>query len=141
MKLCNKCDLWKPISCFSKSMANKKDGLQNGCKDCANAYNKSRWVNSEIRENARGRKLLSRYGITPEDYSRMLLEQKGSCKICGTEDPHHISNNSKYFCVDHCHTTGKVRGLLCNNCNVAIARFKDNIDSMEKAILYIKESI
>ena len=60
-----------------------------------------------------GRKhhLKKNYGITPEDFDRMMEEQDGKCALCGVEP------QSKALHVDHCHTTGKVRGLLCGGCN------------------------
>jgi hypothetical protein len=75
------------------------------------------------------------YGITCADYDRMLLEQNGVCAICGTTEPGHKKN---YFCVDHCHATGKVRKLLCSACNVGLSRFKDNPELLRKAALYLE---
>ena len=80
--------------------------------------------------------LKRRYGITSEDYDRMLKEQGGCCKICGSDEPMH---RTKYFTVDHCHETGKVRGLLCHPCNVMLGQAQDNINTLEKAIDYLKE--
>lgn len=70
------------------------------------------------------------YGLTEEEYVNMMDSQKGMCKICGKS----LDN----IAVDHSHTTGKVRGLLCNNCNFAIGLFEDNISFLESAIEYLK---
>lgn len=84
----------------------------------------------------RGRKrhLLKTYGITDERYNEMFIEQDGRCKICLI----HQSDINKSLFVDHDHTTGIVRGLLCNNCNTGIGYFKDNIENLTRAIKYLK---
>ena len=74
------------------------------------------------------------YGITLDTYNRMFAEQEGACKICGT----HQCQTKKAFSVDHCHKTGKVRGLLCANCNTALGKFNDNIELLEGAISYLR---
>lgn len=83
--------------------------------------------------------LLRNYGITLADYQRMLLEQKDSCKICGSDG--FVMNTTRHkvkLVVDHCHATGRVRGLLCHNCNRALGLLKDNEESLLNAIAYLK---
>jgi hypothetical protein len=75
----------------------------------------------------------SRYGITDEQYDHMLKAQSFGCKICGT---HHFPYKGP--CVDHDHTTGKVRGLLCFNCNRGIGAFKEDVAIVEKALKYLQ---
>lgn len=72
----------------------------------------------------RDRAYRARYGITLADYDRMLKEQDSRCAICGSDRA--LKNNERTwaFAVDHCHTTGKVRGLLCNACNVGLGWFE-----------------
>jgi len=68
------------------------------------------------------------------EYDKMFLKQKGRCKICG-------ERVKKYrLSLDHCHKTGKIRGLLCNNCNLALGNFKDNVRFLKKAIKYLNDS-
>lgn len=81
-------------------------------------------------------KLQKRYGITIDDYNEMFSNQKGCCKIC----ERHQSMLSKKLRVDHCHATGKVRGLLCDACNVSLGLFKENINTLKNAINYLKEN-
>ena len=78
--------------------------------------------------------LKKRYGITQEDYDLMLENQSHGCKICGA--PRGRSRLS----VDHCHTTGKVRGLLCSPCNSGLGYFKDNPAVLASAIKYLNDS-
>ena len=75
-----------------------------------------------------------RYGISSEDYDAMLEEQDNKCKICLGE-----FNDQTVTNIDHCHTTNKVRGILCPHCNRGLGQFKDNIKLLTKAINYLEE--
>ena len=75
--------------------------------------------------------LKHRYGINLVDYNQMLSEQDGKCKICKTE--------AKRLVVDHCHTTKRVRGLLCSPCNTGIGMLKESENILRRAINYINE--
>jgi len=76
-----------------------------------------------------------KYGITVADYDRMFLEQGGKCKICGVDKPGK-NTRTKYFHVDHCHKTGRVRGLLCISCNVLLGQFENRLDAV---LNYLRE--
>ena len=128
MKTCSRCKVSKPLSEYRKRSA-AKDGHQSACKTCVDATKRVRPNYKEYET-----KLKRVYGIDLDQYHSMLTKQGGSCKICGTTDP---SCGRTYFCVDHDHKTGKVRGILCNDCNTGIARFKDNIDFLQNAINYL----
>lgn len=75
------------------------------------------------------------YGMTLEQYNRLLHEQLSRCAICGSDNPKSFKNVS--FHVDHDHITGKVRGLLCSNCNMALGLLKDDISILSKTIIYL----
>lgn len=98
---------------------------------------------SEVREYNRKKpevKLAQRlrtFGITIEDYKQMNEEQGGKCAICGSEIGDAMGNR---LYVDHNHKTGKVRGLLCSDCNFGIGKFRDSPELMKKAIRYLEES-
>ncbi len=77
-------------------------------------------------------RLKHHYGLTPEDFDRMMLEQGGTCAIC--EQP--FANKPYEPHIDHCHETGEVRGLLCSPCNVALGRFERE-KWPEKAQMYL----
>ncbi len=79
---------------------------------------------------------LKRYDLTKEQYLVMLADQGGGCAICGTSNG--SSRNPRVLCVDHCHDTGKVRGLLCDNCNRGIGALKDDPSLVRKALLYLE---
>ena len=77
------------------------------------------------------------YGLSVDEYEAMLARQKGTCAICGRE-PSGGSTSESRLHVDHCHETGVIRGLLCGNCNHGIGKFKDDIQLLEKAIVYLR---
>lgn len=81
----------------------------------------------------REKQFQDKYGLTVEQYQIMCLIQNNLCAICCEEPEENLH-------VDHDHVTGEVRGLLCNNCNNGLGRFKDNIESLENAILYLRAS-
>lgn len=82
---------------------------------------------------------LKRFGLSMEQYTKILSTQKNSCAICHTADPGGKGIYRK-FAVDHDHTTGKMRGLLCHKCNLGISFFKDNPEILRAAIQYLEES-
>jgi hypothetical protein len=75
------------------------------------------------------------YGVEYETYLGMVSKQNGKCAICGAEPPN--DERKKRLSIDHCHTTGKVRGLLCDPCNRGLGFFRDNQDNLKKAISYL----
>lgn len=84
--------------------------------------------------------LKSNFGITFDDYTRMLEQQDGVCAIClRPEETKSRSGKAKLLAVDHCHTTGKVRGLLCQFCNQAIGLLKDDPLRADALARYLKE--
>lgn len=81
---------------------------------------------------------LKKYGITNKEYIEMSEKQNHCCAICNKpETTENIKGIISSLAVDHCHTTGKVRGLLCGNCNKGIGLFKDDISNLQKAIEYL----
>ena len=78
---------------------------------------------------------LRTFGISSMDYAKMFEEQNGVCFICSKPQRKKVH---KHLFVDHCHTTNKVRALLCNNCNTGIGMFEENIQTMKDAISYLE---
>ena len=105
-------------SFFPSTIYNGKTSL---CKVCIS--------NKYTTEEARGFAYKYRYGITLEDYKNMYISQEGKCDIC--------KESSKKLVVDHCHTNGNVRGLLCTACNSGLGFFKDNIPNLLEATKYL----
>ena len=77
-----------------------------------------------------------RYGIDYQQYQEMLLKQDSSCAICCATE---AGRGHAHFSVDHNHSTGRVRGLLCHNCNTGLGMFKDNIVFLKEAVEYLVE--
>ncbi len=114
IKQCSMCREILPFSAFNKAQTIPR-GVSSRCKKCC--------------ENHRIHKT---YGLTPDAYQAMHDNQKGMCAICQDllDDPD----------TDHCHATGKVRGLLCHGCNIGLGGFRDNQQSLARAIEYLKKS-
>lgn len=83
-------------------------------------------------EELRDRRLRLRYGIGLNEFNELFSLQQGRCAICGA--------SGKQLMVDHDHEAGNVRGLLCNDCNVALGRLKDNVEILQRAIGYLQTS-
>ena len=81
------------------------------------------------------------YGLTPEQVAAMLESQGHRCKICDIEllKENGVRNCKRGHVVDHCHTTGRIRGILCHRCNQGLGLFRDNPDFLATAIKYLQE--
>lgn len=79
------------------------------------------------------------FGITLEDYNTRLKEQNFVCKICSEPEitKHHVSGKLKSLAIDHCHKTGKIRGILCQRCNRVLGKIKDSVDILDKMKAYL----
>lgn len=102
---------------------------------------RSKATKATLAERDRKTRLKTHYALSLAGYEAMLAAQKGVCAICGSADPHgRVSPvRAKSFAVDHCHSTGKVRGLLCGNCNVGLGRFKDDPQRLLNAVAYLQK--
>ena len=115
VKKCAQCGDVKSGNDFHKHNG-FRDGLHHICKRCK--------LNEEM---------LHRYGIDLEEFDRMLAEQGGVCAICGGG----LRHGRNRFDIDHDHVTGKVRGLLCSDCNRGIGFLRDNPDILKRAAEYL----
>lgn len=128
MKKCHKCGETKPCSEFSKA-TRLPDGLQAACKKCKNAYYKNnydKWRKSDIKR---------RYGLTAEEYFQIKQSQNAKCYICGKTE----QENKRALAIDHCHTSNKVRKLLCDTCNRVLGLVKENKKTLHSMISYLEE--
>ncbi len=115
-KLCDQCHECYPLSNFDRDPYTH-DLFDHRCKECKS-------------DEARLRK----YGLSSEEHSLMLREQEGNCAIC-------LDRPAKKLLIDHDHKSGKVRGLLCGNCNTGLGMFKDSPLKLLTAIEYLKKSM
>jgi hypothetical protein len=100
----------------------------------------ARWrhANPEMAARNDRKKRYKQMGFTPEDYDRVYAEQGGLCALCNGPGQKHGSQRVARLHVDHCHSTGKIRGLLCFLCNSALGKFKDSIPTLLAAVEYLK---
>ncbi len=146
-KKCSRCNLDKSISSFHKKKG-YKFGVRSECKECIKSWQQEHYSNEEIksRKLERQRKpeyrlkqrkshLQNKYGISIEDYNKLLISQNNCCATCKSPTPG--GRSTVYFHVDHCHITGNVRGLLCQACNNVLGLVKDNTDTLKAMIKHV----
>jgi hypothetical protein len=150
MKQCSKCKQLKALSRFSRVKTGKPK-LRPDCKDCAalvfkNWRKKHPRPKKEKKKQSPG-KWRGRQWVTNSDYQKMLKTQNGVCAICGNHETGIVRNGNtkgkgkvRALAVDHCHKTGKIRGLLCGQCNIALGAFKDDTDILASAASYLLNS-
>jgi hypothetical protein len=126
---CTSCGVFKLANDFSLEKDSRSVGgisMRSQCRPCREHI---KWKSFIIRT----------YGITAEDYYNMLANQDNKCALCGSEEVNNSRITSGKLFIDHCHDTGKVRGLLCSKCNHAIGLLNDDIDLLRKAITYLNK--
>lgn len=156
LKQCCGCREMLPRSMFHRRTASK-DGLQLYCKQCAKGrlrrwqienadkmaelnrvWNKSHAemrkaykeaYRAKNKQQAEERRILRTYGLSPEEYNQIIALQDAKCAIC--------KSHTK-LCIDHCHGTNIVRGLLCHPCNTALGLFRDDPAILGQAAEYLK---
>lgn len=142
MKKCTVCKEELPFESYHKSKLTK-DGFGYRCIPCdRKARHKYREENTErFAEVNRRKQLKHRYNISLEEYEVIRVSQGCVCAICGSSS-NGVSGKQRdwNWSVDHCHSTGKVRGLLCNSCNRGLGLLGDTVEQLEKALAYLKKN-
>jgi hypothetical protein len=128
LKTCRTCEEEKDTSLFDKNPTGTF-GVRGTCKACRGSH----------KERKRMHNIKSKYGITLEDFMEMYTDQDGCCAICNREVEVFATQDKlmQIANIDHCHTTGKVRGLLCNHCNTGLGKFMDDPDLLIQAANYL----
>jgi hypothetical protein len=144
-KQCTKCGKRRDLEKFYKHPTSS-DGLQPWCKVCAGARDrrtdKSRPKRSRMgprpegRLTNRERHLKYDLGVDLSDYYSMMKEQSGRCAICQSEDP---KTRHGHFCIDHCHKSKKLRGLLCGPCNFMLGNALDLPERLRAGAVYLEK--
>lgn len=128
MKICRVCNIEKPITDFYK----RENGHRNDCKKCRLESESKRYKdNPELKRTYDIKKL---YNLSMEKYKLLLEKQNNKCAICKIEPDYTL-------CVDHCHSSLKVRGLLCKECNIGLGKFKDNVSFLKIDIKYLGKNV
>lgn len=129
-KLCKQCETEKSSDMFQKDIS-KKGGFRPECKECTAKNRKERYNPASNRRN----NLQKTFGKGVLDtYQELFDKQEGVCAICSSAE----NGRYKHLSIDHCHDSGKIRGLLCNNCNRGIGLLKDNPELLRKAAEYVE---
>lgn len=141
LKYCPKCKNKKSLTEFYKLDDNLNGGYSTYCSECTKDTSKQtpkeqlrRYYKNGYRIR-RDTNLRRKYGLSLDEYEKMLENQNSCCIICKKT----LNDNGKNLAVDHDHKTGKIRGLLCNNCNVAVGFLQDNPEMGNKIADYLKE--
>lgn len=168
-RICKKCGVEKELNAENFRPHGWTPGFRHDCRECekgivagyrtdnpekvADATRKWRknnreksnatkraWVRKNLdKHNATRRK--SAYGISDVEFRSLFASQNGKCALCEFVFPGmQTGDRNASPHVDHCHTTGKIRGLLCNSCNTGLGRFKDSTDLLLKAVSYLQKS-
>ena len=156
-KPCSICKMSKPLDEFHKDRSSVS-GYDGRCRSCTHSRQKGYYEKNknEMRKRARARYqtaktnpklyekelnrsrkgvLKNRYGMSVAEYNKLFVKQSGYCASCGT----HQVELKKRLGVDHCHITGKIRGLLCDRCNRAFGLLRDDISVLESLLEYAKK--
>ena len=151
IKRCSCCKIEKPLVDFCSNRS-RPDGLSCTCRVCAARYRKIWRANNTEKDDTRGREyhkehkpsfvtkknranhhLKRTFGITLEDFDRMVKDQDGVCAICGKPETASTGNGSvRRLAVDHDHKTGKIRSLLCGVCNQNLGVYENGKEQFEE---------
>ena len=131
-KLCSKCGKLLPINQYYCHRNNKPMAA---CKSCLATADQEPARKEKIKAHRR-KGNLRKYDLTEEQYQSLLEQQNGCCAICGSQTAGRKA--AQHFCVDHDHTTGETRGLLCHSCNLAVGHLKDSPGLCHAAANYLE---
>ncbi len=146
-KICPRCKLLKKSDEFGT--INKR--IRPYCKPCCSELSRNRYLalraagisqelnRADYQKRRRWEKLLAWYGITKEQYEEKLVAQENACEICRKPETEMWRGLVLNLSVDHDHSNGKVRGLVCRRCNIGIANFRDDVSVLKSAIAYLEK--
>jgi len=143
-KKCYSCGIEKPITQFSPTSPYKgQPRFRGDCKECNAANQIRRYHLNPEKSRATARiwktnnpqkvidnKRWNEYRLRPGDFEKLVQDQDGKCAICG--------DDLKFPHIDHCHATGKVRGILCSACNTGLGKLGDSVESLKRAVRYLE---
>lgn len=139
-KMCGGCEKWKPFEEFYKKpryyekYGDTAGGFSHKCRECTKE-DRAQYVKEKPEKCKLADKnayLKRSYGIDLAQYNQMFTDQKGCCLGC----ERHQTELNRTLCVDHCHATGKVRGLLCQECNRVLGMVQENVKTLKNLINY-----
>jgi len=131
-KTCTTCKIEQPITNFNVHKL-CKDGFNTKCRACRTLKQQH-----NRKTNGYNAQIKYKYGITYKEFLTKIDEQGNTCILCGVE--FNPTERTTAPCIDHDHTTGKVRGILCHPCNVALGLIKENTRTLRKMIIYLHDN-
>lgn len=129
-KVCTKCDTWLPNGNFGDRVQ-AVDGLNSHCNRCRNEARKKWGKATQYKTQPRK---WSKFKLSESEYEQYFIDAGYKCTCCG------VTNKDRRLCLDHCHTTGKIRGVLCTNCNTALGLVHEKTDTLRNLIKYVGET-
>lgn len=101
-------------------------------------YQRDYWIKNKAIKSKKGKQywLKSKYGITPEEHNQLLINHDFRCALC----KRHMTEFKHGLGVDHCHETGKIRGMLCMPCNTSLGYFGDTPEALTKVLSYLTQN-
>lgn len=142
MRTCTVCELEKTLDQFDRT-TRTIDGRREQCKSCRSEYyqrHRATWSEEYKQKRADDKRywrIQKKYGLTREQYEKMLLSQNSACAICLKPEGGKYREKVIHLSVDHDHNTGRVRGLLCRDCNTAIGKLREDTEAMNRAVIYL----
>ncbi len=131
-KICNVCGKNKRVSSYDK--CHTISGIRGECTECRRSSDRKAKSRTVSKEKQRQYNIKKIHGLSPERYKILWDSQEGLCAICKVQ----LSSLSrKAVHIDHCHATGKVRGVLCNQCNWGLGHFRDSVLYLDAAKQYL----
>ena len=134
LKTCSTCGEKKDIESFPPNRKNK-DGKNFKCRECYNLYMRNWYIKNKEKHKKRvysSRYAINRraekYGLTVEEINNLTKKYDGKCWLC---------RDKPGTSIDHCHKTGKVRGVLCFDCNTGLGKLGDDVEGLQRAIKYL----
>lgn len=121
--VCPNCESEKPVSAFYE-VKERRSGHSSWCRECTKG-------------KARAKHIFATYGITEVEYELLLESQHGVCAACGKSETAKFRNSLAMLSVDHCHETGKARGLLCHRCNRVLGHIGEDPEVLRGLLRYI----
>ena len=147
-RICKKCGKEKPLTEFRQRHKNP-DRWEWSCKKCRSLQarnnpnretNVEKYRKTDKYKNSIKKSVVSKYGLTVEEYNSMVESVGGLCEICRQPETRTFNGKVRALSIEHCHLTNKVRGIVCDNCNTALARTQESIQILESMIEYLKRN-
>ncbi len=134
-KVCTRCDTKKTMGQFHR-WSLSPDGRKGYCITCASAINRRYRAENRaaVLQRSKEKHYREEYGVTLAEKEIMFDQQGKICAGCGSSTPRHNHGWS----LDHDHTNGKLRGVLCSPCNTALGMVRDNVETLQKLVVYLQ---